>query len=764
MHLPRLSLSVLALLLSASCLAALDVVTVTATVPTVEEDSGKTARFTLVRNGSTGPLSVIVQLGGAYEEAPADQYEARWGLSNTTWDAAVANVLDDGLLDDQTVTFPDGVSSLDVLIKPNVDQKVEGEKRVTLTIQRRSDYTSGAPFQAVARIADDDLSVYWEMVKSDPGEWLKDAWQEEAVFRIDSSDNDPITGLRGVGYEALFQVLDTEDGLPTATIGTDYILTIMYRHDREGFTFQDLRSTNQEIDDGVKTVGQRAEGATRVFVTDTSMFTPGDVIQFGDDAEHWYYITVIDDDEVDLDRPLEVAVSGDVLVRNNLSTTITTEGDIQGLIVSPGYWIEICVTPLYDGTPEGAEPVALRLGDKNDYAIADPTKAVVFIGDDDTVVNIDWVSNASRPSTAGQVDVVLFSAVERPVRVPYVATGNHNGVDAAALLGFIVIPPGQTRAGIPVVPQPGGDDTEITITLLDAADYILYGSGEDEAQPSATVSIAQSKGEVSFSVDQSSISEGASDSTSLTVTLTRDPAQSGAVAVQYQILSTSSAALASDYDISPTGSVTIAASDTSATITITPINDDVVETPETIRIQLLPGSGYSLGPDTAGVVTITDDEPTASITAVRSAEEGGQTGIFRVSLATPAPVTGVTVKLAVDEASTAASGADFSDDLPTEVLITSGNTTYDIAVTAAADDGIAETTKTLILTVVADATYSIDAGSATISILDAGAADNGGDGGRPASGSSGGSACGAGGLAALVGLGLIGLGLRRRRR
>jgi hypothetical protein len=72
----------------------------------------------------------------------------------------------------------------------------------------------------------------------------------------------------------------------------------------------------------------------------------------------------------------------------------------------------------------------------------------------------------------------------------------------------------------------------------------------------------------------------------------------------------SGTATAGDYAANPAlnGSVTLSPSQLSQTITITPVDDTQFEGPETIKLSLLPGTGYKPGADTVAVITITDND------------------------------------------------------------------------------------------------------------------------------------------------------------
>lgn len=79
------------------------------------------------------------------------------------------------------------------------------------------------------------------------------------------------------------------------------------------------------------------------------------------------------------------------------------------------------------------------------------------------------------------------------------------------------------------------------------------------------------------------------------------------VTVNYIISGTAAAA---DYTTSPalTGSVTLSPTTLAQTITITPVDDNSFEGPETLRLTLKTGTGYQLGNDTTALITITDND------------------------------------------------------------------------------------------------------------------------------------------------------------
>lgn len=79
------------------------------------------------------------------------------------------------------------------------------------------------------------------------------------------------------------------------------------------------------------------------------------------------------------------------------------------------------------------------------------------------------------------------------------------------------------------------------------------------------------------------------------------------ITVNYTLGGTAGAA---DYTASPalTGSIVLTPTALSQTVTITPVDDNVFEGAETLRIALKTGTGYQLGSDTAIVITIADND------------------------------------------------------------------------------------------------------------------------------------------------------------
>ncbi len=143
-----------------------------------------------------------------------------------------------------------------------------------------------------------------------------------------------------------------------------------------------------------------------------------------------------------------------------------------------------------------------------------------------------------------------------------------------------------------------------------------------------------------------------------TLTVSRTGSTTAPLNVLYSV--GGSATVGSDYT-TLTGGVTIPAGQSTATITVTPINDNLVEGAETVVVTLSPTAAYTVGVPVSATVTITSDDATAlSITDASVAE--GNTGtknfVFTVRLSNPS-ASAVTVRYATANG-TATAGSDYT--------------------------------------------------------------------------------------------------------
>ncbi|MFC1695217.1 hypothetical protein ACFL1C_03720, partial [Pseudomonadota bacterium] len=145
---------------------------------------------------------------------------------------------------------------------------------------------------------------------------------------------------------------------------------------------------------------------------------------------------------------------------------------------------------------------------------------------------------------------------------------------------------------------------------------------------------------VTLTLDDGAAAEAGQDPGSFTVTRTNDdnPGQ----ALNVRVLRTGDAAINSDYSISPftfiiqpnTYQVTIPANRISATVTLTPVTDNLIEGTETAEFTLVgDGTTYTVGADTDASIDITDDvaEVILTLDDGAAAEAGQDPGSFTLT-------------------------------------------------------------------------------------------------------------------------------------
>ncbi len=199
-----------------------------------------------------------------------------------------------------------------------------------------------------------------------------------------------------------------------------------------------------------------------------------------------------------------------------------------------------------------------------------------------------------------------------------------------------------------------------------------------------------------LSINDVSMAEGNSGTTSFTFTVTLSSASTGTVTVDVATAD-GTATAPSDYTAVPTTTLTFAPGVTTQTVTVNVNGDTTVEPNETFFVNLSNASGATIA-DGQGVGTIQNDDapptPSLSISDVTQLEgnKGNTSFVFTVTLSSPASGT-VTVHFATaDGTATSANGKD------KDYTSTSGTLTFSPG----------QTSKTITVTVKGDKTVEPD--------------------------------------------------------
>jgi hypothetical protein len=322
------------------------------------------------------------------------------------------------------------------------------------------------------------------------------------------------------------------------------------------------------------------------------------------------------------------------------------------------------------------------------------TDTVNISDDDNGQVSIAAnVAAASEPATNGQFTVTQSATSATDTVVSYAISGSAvNGTDYSLLSGSVTITAGTTTVSIDVTVSDDGvvenaESVTLQLTGTDNPSITVNGAADTD-----TVTIADDdSGQVSIAANVAAASEPATNG-QFTVTQTATSATD--TVISYSI--SGSAANGTDYSLL-SGSVTITAGSTTAFIDIAVSDEALVESAETVILQLTGTDNASItvngGADTATVTIADDDTAQVSIAAnMAAASEPATHGQFTVTQ-TATSATDTAVSYAIT--GSASNGTDYTL-LSGSVTITAGATTATIDVTVG-DDGLVEGSETVTL-------------------------------------------------------------------
>jgi Ca2+-binding RTX toxin-like protein len=299
----------------------------------------------------------------------------------------------------------------------------------------------------------------------------------------------------------------------------------------------------------------------------------------------------------------------------------------------------VTLDPAADTTVELDETAILTVVSGTSYDVGTPASASGTITNDDTDVTV----------------AVAPSSVEEDGAPNLVYTFTRNGVTSGALTvnftvgGTATFNTDYTQTGAATFTATdgtvtfGAGNSTATVTVDPTVDMVVEpnetvvltvaaGTGYNVANPSeATGTITNDDADVSIAVAPSSVDEDGVPN--LVYTFTRIGDTTGALVVNFTIGGTADAA--TDYTQTgattftpPNGSVTFAAGNATATVTVDPTADATSEANETVIFTLAAGVDYNIGAPSEATGTINNDDTTVSVAVAPGAvDENGETNL-----------------------------------------------------------------------------------------------------------------------------------------
>ncbi|MDA1191504.1 MAG: Ig-like domain-containing protein, partial [Candidatus Poribacteria bacterium] len=370
------------------------------------------------------------------------------------------------------------------------------------------------------------------------------------------------------------------------------------------------------------------------------------------------------------------------------------------------------VTVLGDALNEPTETFTATLSNATNASISDAT-GIGTITNDDGAPTLSIADATATEGDSGNVavtlTVTLSAASGQSVTVAYATADGTatSGSDYVAASGALTFGANETTATITV--EVSGDqvdelDETFTVNLTNPTN-----AGIADAQ--GQVTITDDDAPPTLTVGSSTVTEGDSGATTVSVPVTLTGATSQIVTVNYAT-SDGAATSGSDYTAA-SGALTFAVGESAKSISVTILGDTMDEDDETFAVMLSSPTNATLGTATANV-TITDDDapPSIRIEAATATEGGVMT--FTLALSAVSAKT-VTVQYATANG-VAAAGSDYTAASGT-ATIPAGSLTTTISVTTTSDT-VDETNETFVVNLSNATNTTISGGQATGTIID----------------------------------------------
>ncbi|BCU13935.1 hypothetical protein MAN88_44990 [Microcystis aeruginosa] len=361
------------------------------------------------------------------------------------------------------------------------------------------------------------------------------------------------------------------------------------------------------------------------------------------------------------------------------------------------------IDPTADTIVESNETVILTLAAGTGYTVGTTTPVTGTITNDDTSVTLA-VSPASVTEdgttnliytftrsglTTNPLTVNYSISGTATLNTDYTRTGTNNTVTFAA---------GSSTATVTV------DPTADTIVESDETVILTLAAGTGYTVGTTTPvtgTITNDDTSVTLAVSPASVTEDGT--TNLIYTFTRNGVTTNPLTVNYSISGT--ATLNTDYTRTGTNNtVTFAAGSSTATVTVDPTADTIVESDETVALTLATGTGYIIGTTNAVTGTITNDDTSVTLAvSPASVTEDGTTNLIYTFTRSGVTTNSLTVNYSIS--GTATNGNDYTL-LPTSVTFAAGSSTATVTVDPTADTTV-ESDETVILTLAAGTGYTV---------------------------------------------------------
>lgn len=633
----------------------------------------------------------------------------------------------------KTLTLPGGLFYSEGFIDVNIIQDIliEGNETVEIILIGTTDGIIGPNSTATVTIQDNDASVAFSVASSSGLE--------------DTGDNLPTLIVNGGVVDTNSSVTINIDPSSTASgSGEDYSLPITVdipvgTYNNESFPLG-LTITPDTIVEEDETIILELVAST------------GDVVEIGAQSTTTYTILNDDDDEM--------SIVGDiVLAEGNAGSTtfnfqVTRTGDLSEP-ATVNYSVAGSGTDSADGTdfvggsfPNGTasflpseDTATISIEINGDLTVepnetftvtlSDPSEGY-FLGIADAIGTIE--NDDSDDISIGE-NISLAEGNMGTTAFDFSATRTGDS-SLSASATFTVTPSGADPANTTdFVGNTFPTGTVNFIAGSDTATFTVNVNGDVDVEPDESFMVTLSAPGPGYIIGAATAIGTILNDDTYTATITaitpnasEDPLVQGVFTVELDAINTTGSLIVVNYTVGGgtatsgsdfvalSGSVSIPNNQQSANITLTPINDNLVEADETVILTLATGTGYTVGtPPAATVNIISEDRANISIDDVAVNENAG-TATFTVTLSGDTPTNFNVSYTTVN--GTAIAGSDFTSTSGIIPFLGNDGETHNIVVNIL-DDGQPENNETFFVNLsVSNGFVSLSDGQGTGTIID----------------------------------------------
>lgn len=537
------------------------------------------------------------------------------------------------------VTFPIGVSSIDVMLNPASDSTSEGPETVTLTLIEDAAYVLAASAETTITLADDEAPVRptVSVSASNSGGPENDNVATESgldtgVFRISRAGNVggelmvhyavSGTASNGVDYTQLFGLAAIPAGQTVVTVPFNAIDDVEVEGN-ETVTVTLLTNAAYTVSGSSSTVTILDDDPTAVLITATDNLASE---SSGNNA------TVVFTRIGSLAANLVVnyTLSGSA---SNTSDFSTLSGSVTILAGRPN--IALTVTPVNDSEVEGDETLTISVASSAAYNVANPGSATLTIQDNEIPTVTLTVPDSTAGEAAGNTGSFSFArtgSTSNSLTVYFSVSGNGvSGADYTPVGNSIDIPAGSSSAPLLISPLDDAvkeGDEKVIVQLANNAAYnvgtvnplTVTIKDNDSGLPAAGFNLAASSGPESDT------------SVQLSVQLTTNSTATGSV--NFAVSGGSATGGGIDYTLAG-GTLNFPPGEVNRNIVFSVNNDILAESNETLFVTLSSPTNAQLDAVTTHVYTILDDDGSGTLTVsavdANASETGPDPGRFRIT-------------------------------------------------------------------------------------------------------------------------------------